>query len=184
MRPSYIIVDEFRDIVEKASLKLTPVFKELDPLITALHYDHGHPAEIIETLRQKDDTQTFRFDKYPLIALFQDFDEVVKPNSGIQSEVSLNLIIARPTLPEYKASERYEKNFRPFLYPAYDELLYQINKSKAFLTKGVSLIEHTKIDRLYWGRKGLFRNQGNIFNDWLDCIEIKNLKLKVNLKIC
>ena len=181
---AFIIVDEFKDIVEKVSAKLTPAFKALDANITNVHYDHGHPSEIIETLKQKDDTVKFRFDKYPLIALFQDFPEAVKPVTGIRAEVTLNLIIARPTLPEYKAAERYEMNFRPYLYPAYFELLEQIHKSKAFMTKGPDLIEHVKIDRLYWGREGLFRNQGNIFNDWLDCIEIKNLKLKVNTKLC
>jgi len=60
----------------------------------------------------------------------------------------------------------------------------EINKEKRFQTYGVSKIPHQKWDRLYWGRNGLFGNQANVFNDFLDVIEIKSLKLKINLRSC
>ena len=180
----YRIVEVFGDIVSQVSGKLTASLQGYDPKITGVHYMHGHPLEIIETLKQLGDTQTYRFDRYPLIALFQDFPERVTDATGLQSEVTLHLIIARATMPDYKAEKRYEYNFNPVLYPVYESLLLHIHRSKAFTTKGPNLVEHTKWDRLYWGRSGLYGNEGNIFNDWIDCIEIKDLKLKVNTKIC
>lgn len=181
---TYVIVEEFRKIVSKVSTELTAKLKIVDPLINAVHYDHGHPLEIIETLKQKDESTSFKTERYPIIALFQDFPENSTGEIGVQGEAILNVIIARPTDPNYKAAERYEKNFNPILYPIYWELMLQIHRSPVFRTLGATLIVHQKIDRLYWGRSGLYANQGNIFNDWLDCIEIKNLKLKVNQKHC
>lgn len=183
MREPYIVVDIFRDIVANVSAKLLTQLQAHDPKIEAVNYLHGHPIEIIETLGQKDKSATLRFQKYPLVALFQDFSED-HGTIGLDSTVSLNIIIARATKPAYKADERYTENFKPVLYPIYQELLQQIVYSKAFLKYGATTLPHTKIDRLYWGREGLYKNDGNVFNDFLDCIEIKNLQLKLNLKNC
>ena len=180
---SVYIVDVMREVVGRVSAKLTPSLIALDSNITGVHYDHGHPLEIINTLADKDKSNTFTFRKYPLVALFQDFPES-KGEIGFDSEVTLHMIIARSTVNTYKAQERYEKNFKPFLYPIYQELLNQIWLSKPFNVKSAGQIQHTKIDRLYWGKEGLYKNEGNVFNDFIDCIEIKDLKLKVNLKNC
>lgn len=183
MKPIYI-VDEVETIVGVASAALLTYLQGIDPGITAVHYQHGHPKEIIETLMQLDKSSTMQFDKYPLVALFQDFPEVHTGQVGFDSEVTLHIVIVNSTKADYKADERYELNFKPILYPIYYELLKQFNFSKRFSTYGVSTISHTKIDRLYWGKEGLYGNDGNIFNDRLDCIEIRDLKLKVNLKNC
>lgn len=178
------IVDIMKDIVSKVSAKLTPEFKLIDEFITAVHYMHGHPKEIIETLAQKDKSDTLLFDKYPLIALFQDFPERYNNMVEAPNELTLHIIIARATRPEYKAAERYDNNFRPFLYPIYMELMKQIFVSGKFLLTSSDNIRHTKIDRLYWGREGLYGNEANIFNDFVDVIEIRDLKLQTYLKYC
>lgn len=174
-----VIVDLFNNIVAKVSAVLTDDFKQIDPNITGVHYDFGHPIEIINTLAEKDKTNTFVFQKYPLIALFQDFPE----NNNIVEdglfEVVLHIVIVRSTDPNYRAKERYDKNFKPFLYPIYDQLMKEINNSGYFMTQGVDSIRHVKIDRLFWGSESLYGNKKNIFGDWVDAIEIKNLKLKV-----
>lgn len=183
MKPIYI-VDEVGAIVGLVSTNLLAYLQSIDPKIEAVHYQHGHPKEIIETLAQKDKSSTMQFSKYPLVALFQDFPERHTGEIGFDSEVSLHIVIVQSTLATYKADERYSKNFKPILYPIYYELLKQFNFSKRFSTYGVSTIPHTKIDRLYWGKEGLYGSEGNIFNDRLDCIEIRDLRLKVNQKNC
>lgn len=176
MRP--VFVNVFRDIVEKVSDKLTPQLQTYDSLITGVHYEHGHPLEIVETLTQKDKSNTHRFKKYPLVALLQDFPEHNNRNGFDEIEPVFRVLIIRATKPTFKAAERYDYNFVPVLYPIYEELLKQIDKSPVFLTYGVTTISHTKIDHPYWGRDGLWGKEGNIFNDWVDCVEIQNLKLK------
>jgi hypothetical protein len=183
MKPVYI-VDKFGEVVTAVSAALTPSLVAYDSLITGVHYLHGHPTEIIETLTQKDKSDTFKFTKYPLVALFQDFPEAHNQQIGIDNEATLHIIIAYSSRPTYKAEERYTLKFKPVIYPIYLELLKQITLNKAFLNYGIQNLGHTKIDRLYWGREGLYGNTGNVFNDFLDCIEIRDLKLKINLKNC
>ncbi|MHB9057113.1 MAG: hypothetical protein ACYC2P_13365 [Paludibacteraceae bacterium] len=182
MKPVYI-VDEIGLAVAQVSANLLAQLQAFDATITGVHYQYGHPIEIIETLKQMDEAKAYKFSRYPFVGLFQDFPEDVG-EVGFNGEVTLHMIIARFTTPTYKAAQRYEFNFKPVLYPIYFELLKQLNFSKAFQSYTESTIQHTKIDRLYWGREGLYKNEGNIFNDFLDCIEIRNLKLKTYLKIC
>lgn len=171
------IVDIFGDIVAAVSGKLTANFKLIDPKITGIHYEHGHPVEIIETLRQKDESNKYKFSKYPLVALFQDFPEDHNRSDGL-IDASLHVVICRSTDNKYKAKDRYAYNFIPYLYPIYEELLRQIDRHP--FSVGYEQ-RHTKIDRLYWGKEGLYGNEGNMFDDYLDAIEINNLRLLLNI---
>lgn len=178
-----IIVEEVKKIVQNVSDVLTPKFKNLDQYIEAVHYLHGHPLEVAQTLSERTKAG-FSFKKYPLIALLQDFPERHGIKEGFEMEVNLHLLICKSTQPTYKAEKRYEVNFKPFLYPIYDELLNQIHKSKVFVTDSVETISHTKIDRLYWGTEGAMSNKANIFLDHLDIIEVKELKLFIKKNYC
>lgn len=146
-------------------------------------YMYGHPLEIINILAKKDTNDVHKFNKYPLIALFQDFTETMGANQAIPSAVQdLNIVIAMNTLPDYTAENRYDNTFRTVLYPLYDLLIKHIVKSKWFLNVDPGLVPHNKTDRLYWGRTGLYGNEGNIFNDYIDAIEIESLSLELRLK--
>lgn len=170
---SIVVVDLFRTIVERTSAALT-VAEGL-----TCYYQHGHPLEIVESLQEMTKNPDASETKYPLIALFQDFPEKKGTNNS-DAELKLNLIIANLTQPQLKAPDRYVQNFKPILIPIYYEFLKQIAKSGYFREDNSIKLLHTKIDRLYWGRSGLFGNQKNLFNDYIDCIEIVDLQL--NLK--
>lgn len=178
-----IIVDEIAQIVDKVSNELTPSFRQLDDKISGVHFLHGHPIEVAQTLSDRSQTNKFKFQKYPLIALLQDFPEV-KSEIGVESEVSLHIIICKGTDPNYKSYQRYDENFKPYLYPVYSEFLNQLHLHKKFLTKSAESIQHTKIDRLFWGVSAEHGNIKNIFCDHLDIIEIRDLKLKTQLNYC
>lgn len=185
MKPVYV-ADIMSDLVGKVSTKLTAQLQDFDSMITGVHYDHGHPIEIIETLQQKDKSGTnLVFAKYPLVALFHDFPEAYNSEPGFQGQVTLHMIICRATDPTYKSDQRYDNNFKPVLYPIYAELMKQIVRSPYFMgAQSVNQLQHTKIDRLYWGREGLYKNEGSVFNNFIDCIEIRDLQLKLNLNNC
>lgn len=178
-QPVYI-VDIISEAVARTSDKLLPQLQKYDNLIQGVHYDHGHPVEIIETLKQKDKSDTLVFKKYPAVFLFQDFKETVS-QAGIATSARLHILIVAATSREYKASERYDKNFRPILYPIYLELKNQILKSGKVLA---DVLSFEKTDRLFWGKQGLYGNEGNVFNDYLDAIEIQNLDLKFYKPVC
>jgi len=104
-------------------------------------------------------------------------------NQAVPSAVDdLNIIIAVNTSPDYTSENRYDNSFRTTLYPLYDLLIKHIVKSKWFINVDPGLVPHNKIDRLYWGRNGLYNNESNVFNDYIDAIEIQNLSLELRLK--
>lgn len=141
----------------------------------APYYMHGHPLEIVNRLNKKN-KGIYGYQKYPLIALFQDFEENVNDDLAIYANTNLTLIIANLTRPEIKADDRYDRNFREILYPLYYELLNKIHYSRLFNTNSPRTINHTKIDRLYWGSQ---EGNANIHDDYIDAIEINSLNLQV-----
>lgn len=146
-------------------------------------YMYGHPLEIINTLAKKDKHDVQKYNKYPIIALFQDFTETMGENQFVQSTVQdLNIIIAVNTSPDYVSSERYTNTFKPTLYPLYNLLIKHILKSKWFNNIDPGLVPHKKTDHVFWGRPGLYGSERNIFNDTIDAIEIQDLSLELRLR--
>lgn len=171
-----VVVDLFSAIVAKVATELK----------SPVHYMYGHPLEVVNTLQRKTKHPTGKHQKFPLIVLFQDFEERKGENQSTASEVRLNLVIATNTKADYVSSQRYEVTFKPILIPIYDLLMDEIVKSLYFNDISFGLVPHTKTDRVYWGKQGLYGNEGNIFQDRIDAIEITelNLKIKSHIKTC
>ena len=144
-----------------------------------VNYMHGHPMEINNVLQAWGKKPENSEIKYPLIALFQDFDEERGTNTGIMAEVSLELIITTRTDPKFTADERMCKTFIPILYPLYDQFIQSLSRSGYFLIRNFSQIKHTKTDRMYWGR-----NNNAVFGDYVDAVHIQNLELKIKKFNC
>jgi len=139
----------------------------------APYYMYGHPIEIVKILSEKDRSQTFKYQKYPLIMLVQDFRETVFTGG---SEANLTFILANITKPNYVAEDRYTNNFKPILYPLEAKLKRTLKMSGLTQLLNPDSIEET--DKLYWGKEGLYGNEGNIFNDCIDAIEMKNVNVR------
>ena len=148
-----------------------------------LYYQYGHPQEIIESIQEMSKSRKIEGRRFPLLALFQDFDETKGERADVQSSVSLHIVIATSTGPQLKAKQRYEKTFRPVLYPIYEALIKMIQSCGYFINVQ-ELVPHTKTDRLYWGKNGLYKLENNVFNDFIDAIEITNLRLQTKQNIC
>jgi hypothetical protein len=145
-------------------------------------YEYGHYAEVERNLIEKDKSPIDKT-KYPFIWLVMDFEEKMGTASGAYAGLSLQLIIATGTSNTYGMKERRDKSFLPVLYPIYSELLNQFSRSVVFGMP--TFIEHTKIDRPYWGvQGGLGNGTANLFSDFIDAIQIKNLKVSVKRKVC
>lgn len=155
------IVDIIRDVV-------TCMASELP-----CYYEHGHRMEIINILSQKSANVNLKFEKYPLIALFQDFKEEVTLSGR---DVSLNIAIITDTRPEWMASERQVETFDKVLYPLWDLFFKYLQRSVHVDQNGFT---YDKYDRMYWGKQAADGTESNIFNDTIDAIEIENLKLHI-----
>jgi len=147
------------------------------------YYLYGHPLEVVNTLTEWTKHPVKKFAKFPIIILMQDFEERKGVEQGVNSSVSLNLVICMNTKPEYKSADRYVNTFKPVLYPLYDSFIDTIITSGYFKNVSHGVVQHTKIDRVFYGNEG---NTANQFNDRIDAIEIRNLELDIlnNFKNC
>ncbi len=145
-------------------------------------YKYGHRLEIVNSLLEKDKDKVYKYQKYPLIALRMDFDEVPGP----LWDFTLNIAIVMLTDKNYSSQQRYERVFKPILYPLYEAFLRQLKDVGHFYWEGESLIipPHTKTDRLFYGTTGAEGNDAYLFNDPLDAIELTNLKISKRDKNC
>lgn len=116
----------------------------------------------------------------PFILLLLDIEESFKKSN---IEATVNIVIGTVTEPSYSTDARYSNNFTPILYPIYEEAIKRLcNGSKTIHT--TSFLEFTKYDRVLWGKQGLYGMTGNIFDDYIDAIEINNLKLLITKSNC
>jgi hypothetical protein len=164
------IVNIVDDIVSKVRL-------EYDVENEKPYYLHGHPLEIINTLQEYTNIASLKLKKFPLIALFEDIDASEKEGLFL-TKAKLNVVIITDTLPSYKADERYTNSFDTVLTPLYELFIKYCINSRVLFTPNRK-IQHNRVNHLYWGKNGLYGNEGNIFNDYIDAIEIKNLDFKV-----
>lgn len=176
------ISDLLRSIVAEVSTDLTATLQGIDPNITGVHYQQGHPLEIVKALSLLSNNSTTKTERYPLVALYRDFTEDKGKQVGIYSDQQVHIIIATRTAPTYTTEQRAEKSFKPILHPIVDALLTKISLSPKFIMdRAYPSTEET--DRYFWGQAGLFGIEKNMFQDWIDCVEIK-MNLKLLLKNC
>lgn len=174
MAQGYHITDILQDVVIKVSQNLNKT----------VHFQFGHPLEIIENLKRMTGNTGNVDVKYPLIALFHDFKEKRGRVNHIEYEADFRFIIATVTDPNYLANERIENSFKPILYPIYDSFIDEIMLSNYFESAYNSVKYHDKWDRMYWGRNPIYNQKENLFSDYIDAIELENFNLKILKKTC
>lgn len=168
-------MDEVGKAVAKTDTVLFPTLNK------HLHYEFGHPLELVATLQEMTKDPSKQNLKYPFIGLLTDIP-VDKDVVGFYGTGKFTIIIATLSLNTYKAKERLVKNFKPILQPIKVELERQLNLLPQFTTE--EGIKYTEIEHYYWGKQGLYGNQGNIFNDWVDCIELRDIQVNILNPIC
>jgi hypothetical protein len=156
--------------------------------LQGIKYQFGHIRDIGEILLSYSATAQYRLQKYPAIFLLQDFTERKGGNysADVDCEVRLQLLIVAASAPTYRPAERYEKVFKPTLYPIYERFIEELGGSGTLIeTASNGRFEHEKIDRprISNALTEFTKGDKNLFNDHLDAIEIRNLNLRI-LKEC
>lgn len=169
------------EIVESVSLEWETESPEPDR--NHVYYIPGHPRDVARILIEKDESDTYKYQKYPLITLIQDFKE--RPGGDLYLyDLDFTLLILEETKQEWHSLDRYENVFEPILYPIYELLLTAMEDSFDLRTNGINSFRPEKIDRTYWGVEGVFGNDALIFNDYLDGIQLDFKKIQVNFNSC
>jgi hypothetical protein len=168
--PIYI-VDEIGAIVQATDQVLS------EQIGRHTGYMYGHPLDIEKRLQDMATSPDLivRSSRFPMVVLFQDFAEQMGTQSGIYTTTSLNLVIVTNSEQNWNSEERYDKNFRPLLYPIYGELIRQVDQ--AGLSENSDKIRHRKYDRVFWSV-----SNKNPFNEYIDAIEIQSLEVKFKTK--
>lgn len=136
-----------------------------------------HPIVALERLNELKGTI---LSGRPFILLLLDIQETV---GKALINVSCDMVIGAVTNRTYSTNERYLNNFTPTLYPIYDEVMERLtNGSKTILQ--ASYIDHEKWDRVLWGKQGLYGVDANIFDDYIDAIEVNKINLKLKKSNC
>lgn len=155
-----VIHELFEDIVSEVS----------DAMGYTVHFRHGHMLEVVNQVKEMMiDPDVSK--RYPLIALKHDIKQTV---SGQDAECDVKLFIVTLSDPQYTATQRYDQIFKPYLRPILHELISQIARSGYFEQSSYDQVMETVTftERLFWGNEGVMGNDGNIFADWVDCIEV------------
>lgn len=139
------------------------------------YYEYGHPLEIFNILSEKSDAEEFKYDKYPLIALYLDEEEDI--TNRIVTVEDVTIVIMTETDPSIETKTRYDNTLDPTLLPLY-ELLMDAIESSPYLASD-DFYHHRKIDRPYYGVEDTFGNAGNIGNDVLDAVVIRDFDLRI-----
>lgn len=150
------------------------------------YFEYGHMVEIANTLTERDKASlVYKFQKYP--AIFLKLDTPSKPNirTGQFDYTNITLYLVNATEQTYKAADRLDNNFNPILYPLYEKLITALQRHEAVIpTSDLTNLEHDKYDRFFWGTQLNKNSTNNILNDYLDAIEVTNLKLSIKQKNC
>ena len=140
----------------------------------APYFEDGHLLDVANRLAIKDvSVAPEKHKKYPLIVLEQDID-MVKFNGPI-AQAPLKFAIVNKTESGYTTEQRREFNFTPVLDPLYANFIAALDK---FLGITILSEEWEVTRRYYWGSQFV---DANIFNDFLDAIEIKNLEIETTI---
>lgn len=147
----------------------------------APYFTHGHLEEITQKLKEKDESDKYRYQKFPLIVLIEDIPKSVTTDlpKSVYAEANSNVLIMNYSEREWDAPDRYAENFEPVLIPIYVDFMNQIVDSNLFDIDLDEIIPHNPINRLAWGKESLYGNDGDITDDHIDAIELENMVLRM-----
>lgn len=153
-----------------------------DNLGRPVYFDYGKLKEVTRKLTQLDGGVTTKDKKYPLVWLVMNYAESYGDHDGFCELDDITIMICTLTNPSSYTSARIDANFTPTLYPIYDALIAELEDTWYFDHELLEF-QHQKIDCPYWN-EDMAKGDYNQFNDFIDAIQIRGLKLLVNESIC
>lgn len=151
---------------------------------------HGNPKEIMAVLQAMSEGPKTKDNKFPLVALFRDIKENVElQRFGLASSFNAHIGIFTLTDPKMRAEERQARTFKPILLPIFESLVNNISKSVLFGQPPINDMKIKKWDCYFYGsgmnpdRSPSSPGNKNMFNDWVDAVEIESISLKLK-NIC
>lgn len=165
------------DLIGEVVDRVSAVFEALETNPFEVFFDWGHHEEVQRQLIYKEQNPE-KPKKYPLIWLVTPFDEQRGGMAGLYAKAKLHLVLAHDSERTYTMEERRDHVFKPILYPVYAELMRQLWKHRVLQSQYEPA--HTKRDIQY---ARVDKEGKNLFNDFVDVIDITELDIQVK-NIC
>ncbi len=144
--------------------------------VSYLFGDWAYICGILTTWGMSGETAPY---KYPTICLLSPFTE---DRTEEDTEVSLEFILMVDTLKGYTNEQREEESFEKVLRPIYRLFMETLRKNSS--VRYVKHIPHTYTENYRYGRLGVIGADGRPFSDFIDAIELKNVKLTIKNVKC
>lgn len=167
--PPLFIVDIIGEVVAATDAVLFPTLNR------HILYEYGRSIQILRQLQLLNQSITQKENKYPLFALFQPFPE----DGGVEYYATVKfpkISIAALTQNTDSVATRYEKTFKPVLYPIYQEFLLQLCRHPNIVANDPAAIPHK-----HWDVPGSDQVsdqvKGTSLTDIVDAIVIQDLQL-------
>ncbi len=165
----------FKSIAQKVNLHFsTRVVKPFQ-----VSFDYGHYDAVNKNLLNKEGSITLKNAKYPLIWMITPFEQKTDRRQDHYCELSgLDFLILTNTSMEESIETRVEKYFKPVLWPVIERFKSEISDSGLFQVLSVDAIPYDY--QKDWHYQSGLSGKGNLFNDYIDAVQIKGIRLKVN----
>jgi len=150
-----------------------------NPYIQKVHFECAPWLEIHKILELMGSNPATENARYPLFAVIMPYTIQKGLQIGVDGEATLRIIIAKNNNETDRTPARYHVNFEPILYPIMLEFFEQLDNDKRFETVQ-GLVPHTQTDWPYYDDG----KETNPFPDFVDVIELSNLKLKILTSNC
>lgn len=145
-----------------------------------LNFIHGEASEVIKTLQEQDKNATLKAIKYPLLILFEPFEQIESETETIDSVVTCNMAIVTASNKNDRSDKRNTDNYIAILDPLYELLIRTIRQSRGnwFQIPNYKGIPHTRQNIMFNSEQN--QNQ-NILSSIVDAIQINNLQLSLTI---
>lgn len=167
----------FIDIFDEMMDNIQSEYDTINVPVETPYGMYGSRHEICQLLTEKDESQTWKFKKYPLIILYSGQDEERGTSPLYDFEVSPLFSIVTDSSRNFRESDRYTNSVKPILDPIYELLLDEISKNPYLWQSYPEEIEHTY--KVWNGNPSDNKEAGLMFNDYLDGIDIQITNLRV-----
>jgi hypothetical protein len=152
-----------------------------DALPFPVYFDYGAYDVVNKNLQSLDQSITMKDRKYPLIWLVTPIREVITPGADYACDLQdIDILICVKSDATSSNDERNAASFATYLRPIYHELLRQIDSSYLFTCTSMKGISHEVREWPYHSGVESASGKVNLFNDFIDCIQIRRLRLQVN----
>jgi hypothetical protein len=166
----------FVDVFEEVVDNVRAIYDTVNDPKEAPYFLKGRPLEIIQLLQEKDESDEYKWKKYPLIVLFTNFTEKRGRAKSLQFEVSPKVAIITESDQDFRTGDRYTNSVKPVLYPIYELLLEEIANNPNFLQSQKRNIIH---DITIWDGNPTSQSAGLSYSDYVDGIDIQFTDLKI-----